>query len=442
MGWTFSQFGEQLGRGSGIGELMDDLGHALAVGGDEVCMLGGGQPAHLPELDAVWRRRCQELLDEPGRFEAVVGNYEPPLGNQSFRESIAELLKRRYGWDLSFKNVAVTAGGQTGLFFLFNALAGPSVGAAPRQVLLPLVPEYIGYANQSVSGSLFRSVRPQLELIGDHQFKYRVDFEAIEVDDRLGAICVSRPTNPTGNVLTDLEVDHLHEVASTAGVPLIIDQAYGSPFPDVVFREIRPRWDEQMILTLSLSKLGLPGTRTAVVIARPDIIQAMGSMNSIVGLANSNLGQAIVKPMLDSGEVCQLTSQVIRPFYQQKSEFAQKCVREVFNNDLPYRIHLSEGAFFLWMWFDGLPIHSQELYRRLKERKVLVVPGQHFFFGLNEALRGDTENTMESNLKRQCTWKHREECIRVSFAMPDEVIQRGIEIIGEEIQRAYQSSSA
>lgn len=124
MGWTFSQFGEQLGRGSGIGELMDDLGHALAVGGNEVCMLGGGQPAHLPELDAVWRRRCQELLDDPGRFEAVVGNYEPPLGNQSFRESIAELLKRRYGWDLSFKNVAVTAGGQTGLFFFVQCTRG------------------------------------------------------------------------------------------------------------------------------------------------------------------------------------------------------------------------------------------------------------------------------------------------------------------------------
>ena len=106
MGWIFSQFGEQLGRGSGIGELMDDLGHALAVGGDEVCMLGGGQPAHLPELDAVWRRRCQTLLDDPERFKAVVGNYEPPLGNQSFRESVAALLKRRYGWDLSFKNVA------------------------------------------------------------------------------------------------------------------------------------------------------------------------------------------------------------------------------------------------------------------------------------------------------------------------------------------------
>ncbi len=426
---------------------MDDLGHALATGGDEVCMLGGGQPAHLPELDAVWRRRCQELLEEPGRIEAVVGNYEPPLGNQAFRESIAALLQRRFGWNLSFENVAVTAGGQTGLFFLFNTLAGPdslagvSAETQPRQVLLPLVPEYIGYANQSVSGPLFRSIRPQLELIGDHQFKYRVDFDAIEVDDKVGAICVSRPTNPTGNVLTDFEIDHLHELASSADVPLIIDQAYGSPFPDVIFREIKPRWDEQMILTLSLSKLGLPGTRTAVVIARPEIIQAMGSMNSIVGLANSNLGQAIVKPMLDSGEVCDLTSQVIRPFYQRKSEFAQRCVREIFSDQLPYRIHLSEGAFFLWMWFEDLPIHSQELYRRLKERKVLVVPGHHFFFGLEDACRSEVEPQVAGNRMNQANWKHQEECIRVSFAMPDEVIRRGIEIVGEEIERAYQSAT-
>ena len=54
MDWELSKFGENLCEGSGIGELMDDLGEALAGGGD-VKMLGGGQPAHIPEMDEVWR---------------------------------------------------------------------------------------------------------------------------------------------------------------------------------------------------------------------------------------------------------------------------------------------------------------------------------------------------------------------------------------------------
>lgn len=426
--WEFSQFGEQLGQGSGIGDLMDDLGHALATGGDEMLMLGGGQPAHLGEVDAFWRERWKALLNEPGKVESVVGNYEPPLGSTDFRESVAGILQRQYGWDITRENVAVTAGGQTALFMLFNSLAGEFGGGKRKRVLLPLVPEYIGYANQSVAGSLFHGVRPHLDLIGDHQFKYRVDFGSLSVDKTIGALCVSRPTNPTGNVLTDEELDHLHQLATAADIPLVVDQAYGAPFPDVIFREIRPRWDEQMILTLSLSKLGLPGTRTAVVIARPEMIRAIGSMNSIVGLANSNLGQAMVQPLLDSGEVTRLCAEVIRPFYLNKSQFTQSCITDCFGDRFPYRVHLSEGAFFLWVWFEGLPIHSQELYERLKRRGVLVVPGQHFFFGLPAG-----EKSAES-------WKHATECIRISFSMPDDSIRRGIEIIAEEIHYAFSAS--
>ena len=44
-----------------------------------------------------------------------------------------------------------------------------------------------------------------MELIGDHEFKYHVDFDALSVNEDIAAVCVSRPTNPTGNVLTDDE---------------------------------------------------------------------------------------------------------------------------------------------------------------------------------------------------------------------------------------------
>lgn len=428
MVWDLSRFGSQLGRGSGIGELMDDLGHALAEGGEDLCMLGGGQPAHLSEVDSVWHQRCLEIISEAGKLEQVVGNYDPPIGNTDFRNSLVKLLRREYGWDITQENVVVTAGGQTALFFLFNALAGEFSHRESKKVLLPLVPEYIGYANQSVGGSIFQSVRPHIDRIGDHQFKYRVDFDSLHINDRIGAICVSRPTNPTGNVLTDQEIDRLHDLAVEAEVPLIIDQAYGSPFPDVIFRDIQPRWDDQMILTLSLSKLGLPGTRTAAVIARPDVVEMIQSMNSIVGLANSNLGQAIVQPLIESGEVCKLSREVIRPFYFSKSQFTQECIREAFDDKIPYRVHLSEGAFFLWVWFDDLPIHSQVLYERLKQREVLVVPGHHFFFG---------DCDVDGNSRDE--WRHQQQCLRISFVMPEAIIQRGIEVIADEVTRAYRT---
>ena len=41
----------------------------------------------------------------------------------------------------------------------------------------------------------------------------------------VGALCVSRPTNPTGNVLTDAELEQLRQLAAEHNVPLLIDGA-------------------------------------------------------------------------------------------------------------------------------------------------------------------------------------------------------------------------
>ena len=416
----WSEFGQGLCCGSGIGELMDDLGHALAAGGNHIHMLGGGQPAHIPEMDALWRQRIEAIATTSGELEHMLGNYEPPAGSTHFRQAIARLFSQEFGWDLSAENIAITMGGQTAFFSLFNALAGRFSDGRQKKILLPLVPEYIGYADQSVSGSMFRSVKPRIELTGKHEFKYRVDFDHLTVTDDIAAICVSRPTNPTGNVLTDDEINRLAALAKAHDIPLIIDNAYGAPFPNVIFTEAKPIWNEHIILTLSLSKLGLPGTRTGIVIATPEITKAIASMTSIMGLANTNTGQAIVQPLVESGEILRLSNEVVQPFYREKSLQAQAWVKQYFDPQLNYHIHRSEGALFLWAWFEGLPISSHELYERLKARHVLIVPGSYFFFGQDDS-----------------DWKHRDECIRINFTMPAGDVETGIRIIGEGVSKAY-----
>ncbi|QDT02854.1 Valine--pyruvate aminotransferase [Rubripirellula lacrimiformis] len=425
MAWELSEFGQRLGLGSGIGELMDDLGHAIAKGGDRVCMLGGGQPAHIPQVEEVWRRRIQEIADQPGALEHALGNYEPPAGNPGFREAIAGLFRRQFGWDISSENVAVTPGGQTAFFLLLNALAGRFADGRHKKVLLPLVPEYIGYANQSVADDLFVAVRPLIDRLGKHRFKYRVDFDRLVVTDDIAAICVSRPTNPSGNVLTDDEIDRLAKIANQHQIPLIIDGAYGAPFPNVIFTDAAPVWNKDLILTLSLSKIGLPGTRTGIVIAQNDLIRSIASMTSIVGLANTNVGQSIVTPLVESGEILDVSNNIVRPFYQQKSIEALQMVDDLFDDAIPYRVHQSEGALFLWIWFEDLPITSTQLYQRLKLRDVLVVPGNHFFFGDDDP-----------------SWAHRNQCIRVTFTMPKAIVHRGLQAIAEEVRTAYQGEPA
>jgi len=420
-----SIFGENLTKPSGTTDLMNDLGEALALGAGKIHLLGGGTPAQIPAVQDIWRARMAAMIsDEPDVFDAMLSNYDQPAGNPHFREAMAGFLNREFGWPVTAKNIGITNGGQTAFFMLLNRFAGRMTDDSHRKILLPLVPEYIGYGDQGVGrDGLFTARKPRIEELGDRQFKYRVDFENLNADaETTGAICVSRPTNPSSNVLTDNEITRLSDEAIRLGVPLIIDNAYGQPFPGVIFEDVTPVWDEHIILTMSLSKLGLPGTRSGIVVAAEETIAELSSMTAIMGLANNNIGQGIVKPFIESGEVLKISHEIIEPFYRRRSAMAQELAHELLPADLPWKMHRSEGAFFIWFWFEGMKITAKELYDRLKARNVIVIPGNYFFYGLE---------TVDDD------WKHRDECIRVSFTQGEATLREGFRILGEELANAW-----
>jgi len=419
----WSRFSRALASGSGIEELMEDLGQALAEGNAETLMLGGGNPAHIPAVEEVWTRRLRELTDDPIRMRRMLAIYDPPRGNGAFLRALAGMLQREYGWDIGPEHLAVTGGGQTAFFFLFNLLAGecPEMKSL-RRILFPVMPEYIGYAHQGVDAGMLLGHRPSIVETGPHRFKYAVDFASLPSRENLGAICVSRPTNPSGNVLTDSEMSHLSALAKDRGVPLIVDNAYGLPFPGILFRETTPAWADHHIYVFSLSKLGLPGTRTAVIVAKPEITSAIAGMTAVTGLANGNFGQAITTPLLEDGSLLTLARNHIRPFYEQKMQSARKHAEACFPNASNYRLHETEGAMFLWLWLPDSPLSARDWYLRLKSKNVLVVPGDHFFFGLGP---------------EDANWKHRHECLRISFAMEEDTVRRGLEMIGAELADVY-----
>jgi valine--pyruvate aminotransferase len=348
----------------------------------------------------------------------VIGNYDSPLGDTRFRAALAALLRRFLGWDVGPGNIAVTNGSQSTFFVIFNLFSGRYADGTTRKILLPLTPEYIGYADTGLGATIFTANRPSIELIDDHLFKYHVDLDSLNAGQDIGALCVSRPTNPTGNVLTDEEVEMLRVLGRRHDIPLILDCAYGTPFPNIIFTAVRDVWDENIVLCMSLSKLGLPGVRTGIVVASEPVIEAMGAANAILSLAPGSFGPALVTEAIESGEIIELSNTHVRPFYRDKVEATVAEMREAFAG-LPGRVHRPEGAIFLWLWFENMPITSAELYRRLKSRGVFVIAGEHFFPGLEE------------------DWDHRHECIRVSYATDAAAVKRGVEIIAEEVRRAY-----
>lgn len=438
----FSKFGQKFTQPTGISQLMDDLGNALKSD-KPVNMLGGGNPARIDAVNEAFLQSYQALgkdsldasLDNKHSDNAALNsmsNYSNPQGDAAFIDALVDFFNRHYDWSLSADNIALTNGSQNAFFYLFNLFGGAFSNeqgqSVDKSILLPLAPEYIGYSDVHIDGQHFMSVLPHIdEVAHDGEagfFKYRVDFEALEnlpalVEGRIGAICCSRPTNPTGNVLTDEEMAHLTEIAKRYDVPLIIDNAYGMPFPNIIYSDVKLNWDTNTILCFSLSKIGLPGVRTGIIVAAPEVIAAVSSMNAVVNLSPTRFGASIATPLIKNDVIKQLSDNDIKPFYQQQATLAVKLLKEALG-DYPLMIHKPEGSIFLWLWFKDLPITTLELYERLKEKGTLIVPSQYFFPGVDVT-----------------DYQHAHECIRMSIAADEDTLTKGIAVIGEVVRALY-----
>jgi valine--pyruvate aminotransferase len=416
---NFTNFGKKMTSNAGILSLMDDLGKVQNGGGEEMIMMGGGNPGLVPEFQEIMRQQLLAICSDRKSFQQLVGSYAPPQGEKIFSEGLAGLLRKELGWDVGPENICLTNGSQTAFFMLFNLFAGLLPDGRQKKICLPMAPEYIGYADLGLTDGLFVSTRPRIELFDDGFFKYHIDFEKLLIDDSIGAICISRPTNPTGNVVTDAELEQLMVLAAQHNIPLIVDSAYGLPFPKMIYTAAQPVWNENMVVCLSLSKLGLPAVRTGIVVARKEITRALTSMNAIMSLSPNSFGAVLAQRLVVSRDITAISRDLMQPFYQKKRDKAVAVVQDKFA-DIPCRIHKPEGAMFLWLWFKDLPITSLELYLRLKEHGVLVVSGHYFFPGLSES------------------WQHKDECLRVTYSQDDDDVCRGLGIIADVVRHAYE----
>jgi valine--pyruvate aminotransferase len=393
---------------------MEDLSEGLMQ--DDVVMLGGGNPALIPEVEAKLEDTLQSLLQR-GDLVKALANYDGPRGKQVFLESLANYFNEHYHWGITSDNIALTHGSQSAFFALFNMFAG-RCGDKNRHILLPITPEYIGYSDLGIDDNLFVSRQPEIDLLADGFFKYHINFNDLEVTSDTGLICVSRPTNPSGNVLTDEECTHLDRLAREHDVPLLVDNAYGTPFPHIIFNQVQPFWNDNTIVCLSLSKLGLPGVRTGIVIASKAVIKQLSNLTAVTSLAPGGVGPVVVNELLCKQQLTQLCDDVIKPFYQARCEQAVTWLKEAVDDER-LRIHLPEGAIFLWLWFEGLSITTSELYEKLKAEGLLVVPGKYFFPG------------------QQGQNDHGESCLRMNYVQSEADLRKGIDILARVLKQYW-----
>ncbi|MEH2400853.1 valine--pyruvate transaminase [Nostoc sp.] len=421
---ALTQIGAQMSNLTGVRAIMKDIIETLRAGaGQEFINLSAGNPLILPEVEQLWRDCTAQLLASP-EYGEVVCRYGSSQGYTPFVEAIANDFNKRYGLNLSDRNILVTPGSQTLYFYAANTFGGYTPSGELKQIVLPLCPDYTGYGGICLVPKALIAHKPTLDIdAAAHRFKYRPDFSQLSITENTGCVLFSRPCNPTGNVLTDDEVKKIVALAAPYNLPVLIDSAYAPPFPALNFTEMTPVFGDNILHCMSLSKAGLPGERIGIAIGDEKWIEALECFQANMSLHSSRYGQAIAAFAINSGALVEISHSVIRPFYQNKFTVLETSLEQSMPKNLPWFLHRGEGAIFAWLWLQDLPISDWEFYQQLKQVGVIIVPGSSFFPGLEEE------------------WAHKHQCFRISLTGSDEEIATGMQRLAKVAEEAYKGAA-
>lgn len=348
-------------RRSGIRKMFD-------LAGTEAINLGLGEP-DLPPPEVVVRA-AHEALEEGSH------RYGPTGGLPELREAIAEAHGEA---EVGPENVLVTVGATQALALAALAFLEPGdevlvpdpgfVLFTPHVELAGGVP--ISYALREADG-----FRPRLE-----------DLER-RTTRRTKALVVNSPSNPTGAVLREADVEGLVALAREHDLLLISDEVYRRLVYDVPHVSFLGRYDRLLYVNSFSKVFALPGWRVGYLIAPADWVETLTTLHYFLIACPPVPSQRAVLAGLREAE------DAVRGMVARFRERRDRIVRGL--DGVPgFRCPRPEGAFYAFPSF-SLPLPAEDLALRFLEGGVVCVPGTAFGKRGEGHLRFSYANTLEN----------------------------------------------
>lgn len=407
--------GSWMARPSGISLILDDIARAVASGGDWL-NLSAGNPARIPEVTRFWQQQYEGAVARD--FAGTCCQYGPARGSDHLVDAIVSYFRQRYQWEICADNVIVGPGSQLLCFIAAAAFTGRS-GHTSRPIVLPSVPEYTGYQGLPLGDGGVLGTDSTIEQLGQRRFRYVLDVDAVRRQQQMGMLLLSSPANPTGRDISADEQSALADIAAERDIPLVIDHAYGQPFPLISDCATPPVFHPHVINCFTFSKIGIPGERLGFAIGPPAAIAAMVAFLANCALHAPRLPQAVATRALESGQLDALARTFITPYYRAKRLLAEDLLGQYLPASVSWHLHSGAGGMFCWLWIDEPWFDDLEFTGALRRRKVLVVPGRYFFV------------PDRHSPARQA---HETQCFRISLSVDDAAMAEGIRQIGAALR--------
>ncbi len=326
---------------------------------DEVISLSIGEP----DFVTPW------AICEAGIFSIEQGktHYSPNTGYIELREEIARYMKRKFHVNYSPQDeILVTVGGSEAIDDIFRAIVNPG-----EEVLIP-EPCFVAYKACVI---LAGGIPVPINCKPENGFKLMPEELLAAITPKTKAIILGYPNNPTGAIMSKVELEPIAKIIKDQDLLVISDELYAElTYAPAVHHSIAhfDGMKERTVIINGLSKaFAMTGWRIGFAVGPNELITAMNRIHQYVIMSSPTIAQYAAIEALKNGDVY---VEKMRNEYNRRRRVVlnalKKCGLECFE---------PLGAFYAFPSIKSTNMTSSEFCEKfLMEEKVAIVPGSAF----------------------------------------------------------------
>ncbi|MES9833767.1 MAG: pyridoxal phosphate-dependent aminotransferase [Candidatus Thiodiazotropha sp. DIVDIV] len=313
-----------------------------------------------------------EPVSAAGQAALVEGkiHYTPATGLPELRQEIALFYQQHYQVDVDPDRVIVTPGSSGALQLLMSVLINPGDSVLMADPGYPCNRHFVTMVDGLPIG---------VPVGAETEYQLTADLVEQAWREDTKAVLIASPSNPTGTLLSDSEMQRLHDKVNELGGILLVDEIYlGLTYGSAAGTALR--FGDDLCVVSSFSKyFCMTGWRLGWLIAPESLVDPLDRLAQNMFLSAPTLSQ-IAALSAFTPQVMDILEQR-RQAFQARRDFLLPALC-----DLGFTLPVTpQGAFYLYAGCKDITNDSQAFaLQLLDEAGVAVTPGLDFGFNQPE----------------------------------------------------------
>ena len=307
-----------------------------------------------------------DYLHERSKSDPAIGQYSSPKIENELKTLIIQKIEKKHEFIPKLEEIYLTVGGIGGLFSAIMAFLEKD-----DEVIYfdPSYPLHLSQIHLAQARPVFVSY--------NENNNWSIDLEKLEkaITFKTKMVILTNPNNPTGTVLSELEVRKLSETILRRNLILLLDEAYDFlTYGKELFSPLQiPELRNNLIVCKSFSKeFAMTGWRIGYVYANPEIIAKINDIHVYFSISPStpSIVASIAALSDPRGE------EAISYFKTKFAESRQAICERLEKLPKLFSFSWPDGAYYAFPKIIGFDMPALDFAKMLiDEAKVITIPG-------------------------------------------------------------------